>query len=127
MLEAALILPVLLAVLFGGIEFCYFIYARHVVSTAAREAVRMAAMPDGSTSLVSARVGEVLSPHGWNTAQFTITTTVNGVAAAPQTATAGQTVGVTVSRPWSGFGINVLGLIPGDRAVSAQALARREG
>lgn len=127
MLEAALILPVLLAVLFGGIEFCYFIYARHVVSTAAREAVRMAAMPDGSTTLVNARVGEVLSPHGWTTGQFTVATTVNGVTAEPQTATAGATVGVTVSRPWSGFGINVLGLIPGNRSVSAQALARREG
>jgi Flp pilus assembly protein TadG len=126
-LEAALILPVLLSILFGGIEFCYYIYARHVVSTAAREAVRMAAMPDGSTALVTTRVGDVLTPHGWTAAQFTIGTTVNGSTADPQTATAGQTVGVTVSRPWSAFGVNVLGLIPGSKAISAQALARREG
>lgn len=126
-LEAALILPVLLSILFGGIEFCYYIYARHVVSTAAREAVRMAAMPDGSTTLVTARVDEVLTPHGWTAAQFTIGTTVNGVAANPQTATSGQTVGVTVSRQWNAFGMNALGLIPGSKTISAQALARREG
>jgi Flp pilus assembly protein TadG len=126
-LEAALILPVMVAILFGGIEFSHYVYARHVVSNAAREAVRVASMPDGTGAMVTTRVNAIVTPHGWSSNDFTITTTVNGAVADPSTATAGQTIGVTVSGTWGNLGVAPLGLIPGARVVSSSMLARREG
>lgn len=50
LLELVIVLPLLLAVLFGIIEFGSIFYTRHTMIQAAREAARAVAVQDGSTS-----------------------------------------------------------------------------
>ncbi len=60
--EFAVILPMLVLILFGIIEFGYGFMVRQSLQNAAREGCRLAAMPSSESSEVVARVQEVMAP-----------------------------------------------------------------
>jgi len=60
--EFALVLPILLLVLFGITEFGRMIMTTNILNTASREGARLAAVsPLGETTIIEARVNEVLA------------------------------------------------------------------
>ena len=87
--ELAIILPVLLLVIGGIIDFGRFFYTQIQVTNAAREGARMAALPDYQTADIKARVGSYLAASG-----------LKNAAPAPQVAsgTADAKVAVILAR-----------------------------
>ncbi|MDP8245602.1 MAG: TadE/TadG family type IV pilus assembly protein [Candidatus Hinthialibacter antarcticus] len=62
--EFALVLPILMLMLFGIIEFGRVLSVQHLLNTAVREGARMAALPGADNATVIAKVNEVLSGAG---------------------------------------------------------------
>jgi Flp pilus assembly protein TadG len=63
-LEAALVLPLLLVLAFGTVEFGYFFYLEHNFQAAAREGVRAAIPNGGDEDLIVPAVDEVMERAG---------------------------------------------------------------
>ncbi len=73
--EFAVVLPLLLTILFGIIEYGWIFMIRQTLQTAAREGVRVAVLPTtvNPYTNVLTRVGEVMAPVGVSTYGVTMT------------------------------------------------------
>jgi Flp pilus assembly protein TadG len=117
LVEFALVLPVLLLVLAGILDMGFMFKDFQVVTNAAREGARMAALPGWSTSLVTARVNSYLAAGGL---QGSATTTIANVTLVTDVVS-GRTINgirVTVEFPH-----NYLILGPISQLVSGAAMA----
>jgi Flp pilus assembly protein TadG len=121
-LEAALVLPVLLSVAFGTVEFGHFFYIKNTLQGAAREGCRAAIVSGSTNADVTAAVNKQLTMAGLNTAQYTVTTSPATVS----TVTAGTSVSVTVSAPWGTVGMRPVGMISSGKTVSGACVMRHE-
>ena len=126
-LEMALTLVILLNLTFGTIEFGYFFFVKNTVQGAAREGARAAITPSGSNADVTTAVNAALQAAGLQASDFTTTVKVNGTVANANTATAGQSVEVSVQATWGTVGLRPLGLIGSSKAVLGAASMRKEG
>ncbi len=124
-LEAALVLPVLLGLAFGTIEFGYYFYIKHSLQGAARDGVRAAIVAGATNTDVNAAVTASLTAAGLQDYGCIISTTPVNVAAA----TGSQTITVSVQCNWSvvGGGLRPLQLISANKTVRGTASMRREG
>lgn len=87
--EFALILPVLLALITGVMDYGWYFTQQHLVINAVREGARAGATTaadDGPENEAEARAREVLEGHGFNTDGNTVTVSVD-TAADPVTIT----------------------------------------
>jgi Flp pilus assembly protein TadG len=91
LVEVAIALPILLALLVGIFEFASAYRVQQVITNAAREGARIAVLPTATDSLVTDRVDSYLNSGGI----FSGTHTTNPVDVS--TATTGDTVTVAVS------------------------------
>ena len=122
MLEAALVLPILLLLAFGTVEFGYFLYVNHNLQGAAMAGVR-AAIPSGANNAdVSQAVGDVMTACGLQGSGYTVVITPGDVS----TAAAGGNVSVRVECTWGAVGVSPLGLISAGKVVRSTALMRKE-
>jgi Flp pilus assembly protein TadG len=64
LLEGAILVPVLCAVIFGVLEFSYYFYQQHLVSTGVRDAARYLARVQDPTSAASQTVAQNLAATG---------------------------------------------------------------
>ena len=126
-LEMALTLGILLSLTFGTVEFGYFFFVKNTVQGAAREGARVAITPTASNTDVSTIVNSSLQAAGLRPADFTTTVKVAGTVANCNTATAGQTVEVSVQGTLGTVGLRPLGLIGSGKAVLGVAAMRKEG
>ena len=93
--EFALVLPVFLSFLLGVLEFARMGMASQVLTNAAREGCRLAALPGKTATDAQNRVNSVLSASGFPNATISLT------PADPSTATGGTAIKLTVSVPFS--------------------------
>jgi Flp pilus assembly protein TadG len=100
LVEFALVVPMLLILVLGIAEFGRAWMTRNILTGAAREAVRVAVVPEGSTAAATTRANQILASAGITTASVSVTD--NG--------TAFGTVSATVSYD---FPVVVAGFIPG--------------
>ena len=122
-LEAALVLPSVLLLVSGMVEFAYYFHLQHNLTSAAREGAR-AGVPFGATNAdVTTAINKVMNSVGLNTGNFDVSVTPGDV----ETASAGTDVTVTVSAKWSKVGISLFGLIKGDQLVKGSVVMRKEG
>lgn len=130
LLEAALVLPIMLAFSFGAVEFGYFIFLKQAVQGAAREGARTAILPSGTTAKVNTAVSTAMSAAGLDDTGYTIqifngtsATTVDPSTAAPQTP-----IRVVVSCPWSSIhaGMRPMGLIGEDKQMTGVTVMTKE-
>jgi len=122
-LELALLLPLLLGLVFGTIEFGYYFFLQHNAQSAAREGAR-AGIPFGASQAdAAAKANSVLTAAGLNPANFSI----NFDPADVSSAEPGDPVTVTVEANWSTVGIRTLGLISSNKIVRGRAVMRKEG
>src|SRR5437867_13112255 len=80
-LEAALVLPIVLSLIFGMVEFAYYFHVQHTVQAAAREAARTAAVytdpatgkGEGTKANATARCNAILTSAGLDPALLALT------------------------------------------------------
>jgi Flp pilus assembly protein TadG len=124
-LETALVLPILLLLSMGMIEFGHFFLVKHNIQAAVRQATRKAITPSVTSSEVEAEVKRVMTQAGIPEAAYKDHITL--VPSDMSTATPGSHVSVTVSCLWSDVGLRPLHLIDGGKSVSAKAEMLKEG
>jgi Flp pilus assembly protein TadG len=95
LVEFALVLPVLLLVFGGIIDFGMLLQRQQVITNAAREGARLAVLPGYSTADVQARVTAFVR-EGLNSTTESPTTTVTPVTLTPGTGPAFQAAQVQV-------------------------------
>src|SRR5437667_12521135 len=62
--EAVLVFPLLLALMFGTTEYGYYFFVKHTLEGAAREGARVGIMPSGTDTLVQSAVISYLANAG---------------------------------------------------------------
>ena len=127
-LDMALVLPILLALAFGTVEFGYYFYVKHNVQAAAREGARAAIVPSAVAGDVTTAVQNVMNAAGLGSSGYTTSVTdVNGNAINVSTATAGTAIKVTVQCTWGNVGVRPLGVISSTKIVTGNTVMRKEG
>lgn len=127
-LEMALVLPILLALAFGTVEFGYYFYVKHNLQAAAREGARSAIVPSATNANVTTAVSNVMTAAGLSGSGYlTSITDTNGTAINVNTAAAGTAIRITVQCTWSSVGVRPLGVISGTKTVSGVTVMRKEG
>lgn len=122
-LEAALVIPILLLLAFGTVEFGHYFYVRNNVQGAAREGVRAAIVASATNSDVNAAVLSSMTAAGLEDSGYTVTTSPSNVSGQA----AGTTITVTVTCEWGTVGMRPMQLISASKQVRGQAVMRKEG
>lgn len=118
LIEMAIVLPFLMLVVFGIIEFGSVMYTRHNMTQAAREAARVLAIRDGTTAqAVAVAQSRLANVAGVN---FTVNCTV------PAEGAADQDVVVEITAPLSEAALADPMKIMGNGVVRARAIMRKE-
>jgi Flp pilus assembly protein TadG len=126
------VLPILLGLAFGVVEYGYYFFVKNSVQAAAREGARAAAVPSATLQNVVDAVGAAMTTSGLNNTGYTLSVTdTSGVAINMATVTAGTSIKVTVQCTWGSVGIHplpeVMGGISPSKAVRGATVMRREG
>lgn len=125
-LEAALVMPVLIALSFGTAEYGYFFFVKNIIAGAARDGVRAAVPSAASDSDVTLAVQNAMSAAGIQSSKYTVTLSPSNIATASQ----GSSVSVTVTAVWGTVGVTPLptsmGGISVDKPVTVTAIMRKE-
>jgi Flp pilus assembly protein TadG len=127
-LDAALVLPVLLTLTFGSIEYGYFFFVKHSLQGAAREGARAAIVPDATNAKVITAIASSLNAAGLNTSNITLDSKYS-LTLTPSTitsATTGTSVSVQVDTTWGIVGVRPMGIIGASKTVRGVTVMRRE-
>lgn len=125
--EMAVVLPVLVSLIFGSIEFGRAMMVSNLLTSAAREGCRTGVLPNANNTEVIAAVNNQLSGGGLNTAAATITIRVNNNVANVSTAVTGDRISVTVSMPYSAVTwLPTTFFIPSSQQMQGVAVMRHE-
>ncbi len=95
LVETAIALPILLALLIGIFEFASAYRVQQVITNGAREGARTGVLPTSTNGDVTAQVANYLNAGGIYT--YVLTTQVNGADAAVSSASTGDAVTVLVA------------------------------
>lgn len=121
-LEAALVIPILLYLAFGTVEFGYFFYVKNNLQGAAREGVRASIPPGATNTDVTAAISSQMTAAGLQGSGYTVTTTPANISGLSP----GTTVTVNVQCTWGTVGLRPLQLISASKLVKGQAVMRKE-
>ena len=128
-LEAAVVLPVLIYVAFGTVQFGYYFYVRHALDGAAREGARAAIVSGATYANVTSAVSSTMSADSLSSSGYSTTVQDNGTTVASlSSAVTGDTITVTVSCSWGtvGAGFQLWNWIGTSKTVSGTAVMRHE-
>lgn len=115
--EMALVMPLLLLLVFGLIEYALAFHALHNMTNAAREGARQMAVRGGTSSQAQAAALAELSNIN---ATFTVTT-----SQAPSADGTGTDVTVHVSVPWSQVSLTIPGIATA-QTLNSEVTMRQE-
>ena len=105
-MQMVLILPVLMMLTFGALDFGYFLFVKNTLVGAAQAGVR-AAMPQAAANAdVATAVNSVMSAAGIDPSNYTITVTPTDIT----TATPNTKINVRVSTTWGQVGFTTLSI-----------------
>lgn len=132
-LDAALVLPVLLSLTFGMIEYGYFFFVKHSMQGAAREGCRNAILSSATAATVKSAVVSSLYASGLNSSSTTLdskytftmktgTTTITD----PSTVAQGSSISVQLDATWGTIGVRPLGLIGAAKTCTGVTVMRKE-
>src|SRR5882724_300550 len=113
-IEMGISMGVLMALVFGGVEFGYFFFVKHSLQTAAREGDRVAVLSGSTNSTVNTAIANAMSNAGLTNSGYTVTTIPANISAAAS----GTEITVTVSCTWGtvGAAFRPLALISSSKA-----------
>lgn len=119
-LEAALVLPVLLFLSMGMVEFGQFFYAKHTIQAAARDGCRTAILPTSTHSQATSAVSNTMSAAGYIPSKYSVSfqnPTNNATISDVSTVTKGNGIRVTVTANYGNVGLRPLGVIAANKQV----------
>lgn len=126
MVEMAAILPVLLILVLGIVEFGRAFTLQELVISAAREGARRAAVPDAEATDVSSAVQKILDSGSISANFVTTTISVTGQGSSLSTAKRGDTVAVQVTVPYSKMALFSPKFLTGSSVLNASCSMRKE-
>jgi Flp pilus assembly protein TadG len=106
LLDLAFVLPILLMLTFGAVEYGYALYIKHALQGAAREGARAAIVAGASSTSVQDAIDTAMQVAGFPQTKYTRPATVT--PASWTTAAAGTTITVEVKTTWGTAGVHVL-------------------
>jgi len=125
-LEFVLVIPILIMLGFGIVDYGYFFYVKNTVQGAAQSGARAAISSIALQSDVTTTVGNIMNAAGLQNSGYTVTTSPSDIT----TASAGTTVSVTVKVNWSNVGLHTLssgyGGISNSKVITGAASMRKE-
>jgi len=121
-LEMALVLPVLLLLAFGTVEFGYYFYVRSNLQGAAREGARAAIVASATNADVTSAVAAAMNACGLQNSGYSVSLNPPDVGSAA----AGTAITVTVECTWGAVGIRPLQLISAGKILRGTAVMRKE-
>jgi Flp pilus assembly protein TadG len=128
-LDMALIMPLLIMLTFGAVEYGFALYIKHTLQAAAREGARAAIVAGATAANVQTSVDSAMSVAGFAQAKYTRPPTI--LPANWTTAPAGTTITVTVTTTWGTAGCKVLpdllGGIKTTKVLTGATAMRKEG
>jgi Flp pilus assembly protein TadG len=129
-LDAALVLPVLLSLTFGSVEYGYFFYMKHSLEGAAREGGRASIVPSTTTNTpVIQAVAGALYAASLNSSKTTLDSKYTLTISPAVTSAAGTAITVEVDATWGVVGIHPMGPlgIVSSKVVKGVTTMRKEG
>ena len=121
-IEAVLVIPILLLLAFGTVEFGHFFFVKHNLQGAAREGARAAIISGATNSDVAGAVAASMSAAGLDGSGYTITTDPADVSAAAT----GTNITVSVECTWGSVGIRPMGMISATKLARGATVMRKE-
>lgn len=119
-LEAALVLPVLLAFSMGMVEFGQYFYAKHTIQAAARDAARTAILSTATHAQAQQAAANTMSSANFAPSTYTLTfadpvsgTTITNIASVSK----GSGIKATVTANYGAVGVRPLGIIAANKPV----------
>lgn len=115
-LEIMLLLPVLITLAFGVVDYGYYLYLKNTFEGAAELAVRAGVPAAATNSSITTAAGTMLGAAGISSSNYTVTispTSVSGLSA-------GSTITVTITGTWGNLGTKLLGTAFGGIAATKQ-------
>ena len=128
-IEAALVLPILLALAFGTVEFGHFFYCKHTLQGAARDGARVAILSGSTNTSVTTAVANTMTAAGFTSPQYSVTITNATTAASISnvgTVATGTPIKVNVSATWSTIGIRPMNMISASKQVTGFTIMVKE-
>ena len=139
-LEAAFVMPVLLWLVLGAMQFGYYFFIKNTLQGAAREGCRAGIVSGTNGNVdVTTAVAQYLKAAGLQTSATTIDTTKftlkiespQGTSTTASSLTAGSPLYVTVQATWQNVGILMLppqlGGLNNSKIVAGVSVMRKEG
>jgi Flp pilus assembly protein TadG len=123
LVEAAFLLPILLLVLFGMVEYGGLFWRAEQLEATARTAVRAGAISGGSTGAVNTAISSMMTAAGLSSSGYTVT--LNPVD--PSTLAVGATFTVTISVPYTNVSLTKCPLVPTPVTLTRSCSMAKEG
>lgn len=125
----ALVMPLLIMLSFGAVEYGYAMFLKHTLQSAAREGARAAIVAGATAASVQDAIDSTMLVSGFPQAKYVRPATIEPANWA--TAAAGTAITVTVQTTWATGGISVLptmlGGIGPDKILRGGTAMRKEG
>lgn len=125
----ALVLPILLMLSFGVVDYGYYIYLKNTFQAAAQAGARAAVPYAATNSNVTGTGGIVtamMTAAGFASSQYTVTLSPSNVSGL----SSGTAITVTVSASWSAVGTHALGTsfggIGSSKQITGTAVMQKE-
>ena len=122
LMEAALALPILLYFSMGMVEFGQYIYAKHIVQSAARDGCRQAIIASATQTTATTAITNTMSAAGFGSSGYTVTWTnpnsPYNTYTDISTVAAGAGIKTTVSVNYGSVGVRPLGVIPATKTLT---------
>jgi Flp pilus assembly protein TadG len=119
LVEAALVLPLLVLIVFGGLEYGMLFFKAQLLNNAARHGARKAILADATSGEVYGAVNELMTAGGVSGHTTAITPGVD--------AATGATVTVTVSIATASLRIPHISILPMPQHLQASVSMAKEG
>ena len=125
-LEMTLVLPILLMLSVGIVDYGYFFYLKSTLQGAAQAGARASIVPGATNTSVSSAISSMMTASSLQNSGYTVTTSPADIT----TAASGATLTVTVTCNWGTAGYHslpsVLGGISSSKSVTGAATMRKE-
>jgi Flp pilus assembly protein TadG len=121
--EAALLVPLVLLILLGVIEYGWMFLKGQQIANAARHGARIAILESASTAQVQGAVATLMADADLDGSGYTLTITPGDVSAAEP----GATVTVTITVPYAAIGITGAPLLPQPTSLRGSTSMAKEG
>jgi Flp pilus assembly protein TadG len=129
LIEMIFCLLVLFYLVMGGIEFGYFMFAKHVVQSAARDGARAAIVSGAAQSDATTAISNTMTNAAMQSSGYTYTiknASTNATISDVSTVAKGTGIKVTVSLNFGNLNIRPLGVIASTKPVTATTTLVKE-